>query len=120
MSHQKTLGDFGEAVASDYLLERGYTKLAGNLRCKYGEIDLVMQKENRLYFVEIKTRTHKGLGSLLEAVTLTKQKRIRQTAAIFLAKNAAWRRLIPFFSVLTLNLEPDGHFHIEFLPDAFY
>ena len=41
---RQALGRWGEALAGDYLLEKGYTIIARNVRTPYGEIDLIAQQ----------------------------------------------------------------------------
>ena len=114
-------GSVGEAMAAAYLEERGYEIIGRNLHCRYGEVDLVAQKQKSLYFVEIKRRVGSAYGNALEAVSLTKMSRIRKTAHHLLFKNPEWQKLIPYFSVIAIDEDPSGATppKIEFLPDAF-
>ena len=41
MSTAKAAGDLGEAEVARYLRRRGYTLLASQWRCRFGEIDLI-------------------------------------------------------------------------------
>lgn len=50
------LGKWGEDVATNYMLEHGFEILARNWRHERKEIDIIAQREGRLYFVEVKTR----------------------------------------------------------------
>ena len=47
----RRLGDRGEALALEYLEERGYTLVERNHRTSYGEIDLIMRDEKTLVFI---------------------------------------------------------------------
>ena len=55
---KKKLGVQGEAIAEKYLTAKGYKTVAKNFRAFHGEIDLVVEKQNSLLFVEVKTRTN--------------------------------------------------------------
>ncbi len=57
----KTSAD-GENMAARFLESKGYHVRARNYRCGRGEIDLIMQRDNWIIFVEVKTRssTHYG------------------------------------------------------------
>lgn len=114
-------GAIGEDIAEKYLKSQGYDILGRNLSCRYGEIDLVARKKDRLFFVEIKRRRGNDFGSAIEAVSNIKQKRIRKSAEYFLFKNKEWQKLIPFFSVVAIDEDLEGCSdpRIEFLPDAF-
>lgn len=56
-SQKKILGSLGEWLAKRIYLGNGYILLAQNFRSKYSEIDLIFQKQNCLYFVEVKLST---------------------------------------------------------------
>ena len=119
MIEHHQLGHDGEGWAEDYLQRRGYEILGKNLRSHFGEIDLVAKKKDRLYFVEIKTRSDNSYGSPLEAISERKKHKIRKTAQFLLLKNPLWRKLIPFFSVLAIEKDEESKPKFEFLEDAF-
>ena len=52
---KRQLGDVGEGVACTYLEGRGYRILERNYLKPWGEIDIVAEKSNKLYFVEVKS-----------------------------------------------------------------
>lgn len=58
--------------------------LARNWRSRQGEIDLIARRDGLLVFCEVKTRTNTAFGEPFEAVTRTKQMRIRRLAAEWL------------------------------------
>jgi putative endonuclease len=82
------VGQLGEAAAEATYLARGYRVLARNWRCALGEIDLVVASDRTLVFCEVKTRRSSELGAPYEAVTATKQRRLRALAVAFLAAGA--------------------------------
>ena len=63
---------------------RGYEVLARNWRCRDGELDLVASSDRHLVFCEVKTRSSTAFGAPAEAVTRTKQLRLRRLAARWL------------------------------------
>lgn len=54
---KRQIGDTGEGVACKYLEQRGYTVVERNYLKPWGEIDIVAQKANKLYFIEVKSVT---------------------------------------------------------------
>ncbi len=65
-----------------------------NWRCRYGELDLIAREGDTTAFIEVKTRTGLGYGTPAEAVTYTKQQRIRRLALLWLAdQDGPWRRI---------------------------
>ena len=51
---QKT-GEVGEGVAAKFLMKQGFSILDRNYTKKWGEIDIVAEKDSKLYFVEVKS-----------------------------------------------------------------
>lgn len=85
MMSQNNLGKFGERVSVTYLKKAGYIILATNFRMsRYGEIDIIAEKEGILTFIEVKCRANKKYGSPAQAVTLGKQRKIRRVAEYYL------------------------------------
>jgi putative endonuclease len=79
------LGARGEDRAADWYRAAGYDVVARNWRCAEGELDLVVVRTGELVFCEVKTRATDRFGVPAEAVTITKQRRLRTLAARFLA-----------------------------------
>ena len=69
-------GLWGEVFAARYLREQGYEIIAGNYRCRFGEIDIIARKDGIVGFVEVKTRQEDPLYRPMEAVHEAKQKRL--------------------------------------------
>lgn len=84
MNEKQRLGKLGEKITEEYLLNKGYTVLARNWRCEYGEVDLVMLKDKALVFVEVKTRKGTSMGWPEESVTIMKQEHLIQTSEAFI------------------------------------
>lgn len=82
--YRKKLGEFGEKLAGDFLKKRGYEIVLQNYYTRFGEIDIIAQKEGRWFFVEVKTRTNEAFGEPQEAVTNYKMSRLRRAVEIYL------------------------------------
>ncbi len=54
-SSTKNIGNFGEKIAKNFLLSRGYEIREQNLRLGHKEIDLIAQDQNWVIFIEVKT-----------------------------------------------------------------
>lgn len=91
-------GAAGEILAARFLRDKGYTVVASNYRCRQGEIDIIATHGRYIVFVEVKTRRSDALYAPREAVTAAKQRRLLQTAAIYLARTAI--SLQPRFDVV--------------------
>lgn len=59
--HNKT-GEKGEIITSNFLVRKGFSIIDRNYRKKWGEIDIVAQKDNKIHFVEVKTVSRKSFN----------------------------------------------------------
>jgi putative endonuclease len=75
----------GERAAWELYRSRGYRLVARNWRCPIGELDLVVVRGDLLVFCEVKTRTSGRLGGPHEAVTASKQRKLRRLAEAFVS-----------------------------------
>lgn len=78
--NNKEKGNMGESLARQELLKKGYTIRETNYQSRFGEIDIIAQKETYVVFVEVKLRKNVLNGFPKEAVTSSKQKKIIKTA----------------------------------------
>ena len=87
MNEHKLTGRWGEAKAAAFLRKKGYTILAVGYTSRFGEIDLIAQKQRYLAFVEVKLRSGSFAGLPREAVDRRKQERLRAAAACYLSQH---------------------------------
>ena len=94
---RQQIGRQGEAIAVAYLTDKGYKILQRNWFCATGELDLIVENENRdtLVFVEVRTRRSSRYGTAEESVTPAKQARLIELAQTYLQQmtpsHQAWR-----------------------------
>ncbi|OUN25034.1 YraN family protein [Pseudoflavonifractor sp. An85] len=116
----RLLGKWGETQVANYLRQRGYEVLDMNYRCRMGELDLVASKGRYLAFVEVKLRRNGDLMAAREAVTYSKQQKLRSAALLYLQAHPT--KLQPRFDVAEIYA-PQGtgtrHPHINYLENAF-
>ncbi|GAA5096819.1 YraN family protein [Wohlfahrtiimonas larvae] len=84
MSEPQIIGTWGENLAREYLESQGLHFVMRNYLCKMGEIDLIMQDNQTLIFVEVRVRNTKLHGNPLESITVQKQRKVRKTAERYL------------------------------------
>ena len=85
--NNKQLGAQGETWALEYFLASGYSLIEKNYRIKAGEIDLIVENQEWVVFVEVKTRLGTNYGYAFESVDSRKQKKIANTSLMYLQKN---------------------------------
>lgn len=120
MGKNNLSGAWGEALAAEYLTKKKFAVVAAGYRCRYGEIDLIVQNKKYLIFVEVKLRKKAEFAQAREFVDHHKQNRLRTTAQLYLSQHPT--ELQPRFDVIEIYA-PDGVqtkkptiFHLE---DAF-
>ncbi len=110
------LGIKAEKLAKQYLEQQGLVMLTRNFHCRGGEIDLIMQQEKNLVFVEVRYRKNTAFGSPAETVTKTKQKKII-TAANYYLTSCGQHDMSCRFDVVAITGQHPAE--IEWITDAF-
>lgn len=54
-SKKQKIGEFGEKIAVVYLLNHGFCIIERNYTKKWGEIDIVAEKDYKVHFIEVKS-----------------------------------------------------------------
>ena len=115
MARHNTLGKWGEAIATEFLIARGFAIVETNWRSGHLEIDIIATRGNRMVFVEVKTRSSIDYDPL-EAVDTRKKNHMVRSADCYL-------RSLPLdyeaqYDIITIV--GDQHsYTIEHSPDAF-
>ncbi len=65
----KQIGELGEKIAGNYLKNKGFEIIEYNYLKKWGEIDIVTRRTDKIHFVEVKTVSYETKQQLDEAVT---------------------------------------------------
>lgn len=82
-----TTGRQAEAVAANYLEKHGFKIVEQNYRTRWCEIDIVAEKSNELYFVEVKYRQHSEQGNGLEYITAGKLHQMMRSAEFWTSEH---------------------------------
>ena len=64
-SETQKIGEIGENIATRSLMKRGFSVLDRNYTKKWGEIDIVAEKDNKLYFIEVKSVSRETLNTFI-------------------------------------------------------
>lgn len=84
----KDIGEQTESLACQYLKSQGLTLVEKNYHCRGGEVDLIMQEQDTLVFVEVKYRQSTHFGGAVAAVSVAKQKKIKHCVTFYLHQMA--------------------------------
>lgn len=93
----RELGRWGERQVAKYLQKRGWRLAAAGWQCRFGELDLVLENDNFLAFVEVKLRKNANFAQAREFVTPSKQHKLRAAAELYCMKHPT--KLQPRFDV---------------------
>ena len=63
-SETQKLGEIGENIAVKFLMKHGFSILDRNYTKKWGEIDIIAEKNNKLYFIEVKSVSRDNLANV--------------------------------------------------------
>jgi putative endonuclease len=66
MAKHNEIGAMGESIATKYLEKKGFLVIDRNYRRKWGELDIIAQKDGLVHFVEVKTVSRKSFGGHFE------------------------------------------------------
>jgi len=118
MTDALELGKRGEALAWNFLRKRGCSILEKNFRTRFGEIDVIAQREGTVIFIEVKTRRNENFGAPSEAVDWRKRQRLARAAEAFLQTRNLEDRPTRF-DILSVIWDGAGEPQFSILEDAF-
>ena len=103
--HKRAKGNKGEDIACEYLQRQGFKVIVRNYQKKWGEIDIIAQKEGIIHFFEVKSVIVKRFDSFTDShqpeenVHGLKTRHIRRMIETFLAETKR-------------GLDAEFHFHV--------
>lgn len=66
-SKTQKIGEMGENIACRFLMKHGFSIKERNYTRKWGEIDIVAEKDSKIYFVEVKSVSCENLENVTPA-----------------------------------------------------
>ena len=106
-----------EALAERLLCEKGWRVLDRNVRFLRKEIDLVVEKDGLVAFVEVKGRSGPAFGHPLEAITRKKRQAISVAARAWIA-HSDFRARCYRFDAVSVRVMPGGRLELEHVEGA--
>jgi len=116
--NRQQLGKQAELNACQFLQAKGLRLLQQNYHCYYGEIDLIMQDQDDIVFVEVRSRSRSDYGSALESIGQTKIKKLIKAATHFLQKKNWLYQVSSRFDVIAIQTT-GGNVQLEWIKNAF-
>jgi putative endonuclease len=118
-TQKRKLGNAGEDYCVKYLIDLGYQILSRNFISPFGEIDIIVENQTSLVFIEVKTRTDESVDHAMLSITASKQKKITKTAMFFLQSYNNPNVIEHRFDVIILQIAPEGEFELKHIQNAF-
>jgi len=118
---KKVKGKYGEEIAANYLIKKGYKILETNFRfSRFGEVDIIAEHNalrRQIVFIEVKTRSDTDFGHPFEAIGQQKMQKIFQCAQAYLAQLRERKEPYGGFQIdaisILLNEKPPKIQHLE-------
>lgn len=111
-----TIGKQHEEQAKRFLQAQGLRSIDCNFRSRMGEIDLIMQHEQCLVFIEVRYRKNSFYGSAAESVDYYKQRKLIKTAYYYLAKHPQYQHMDCRFDIVGISQQGQ---QIDWITNAF-
>lgn len=103
----KLLRQWAEQEAMRILECSGFNIQHQNYHSRFGEVDIIADKDQELIFVEVKARSPTKYGLATEVVTEAKQIKIIKTAMCFLEKNPQFQEFYCRFDIICFDFHQE-------------
>ena len=84
---RQAFGELGERVAARWMERQGWRVVQRRFRNGRRDIDLVMERDGTVAFVEVKARRGDSFGTPVEAVNWRKQKELAKSAHVWIDRH---------------------------------
>lgn len=118
MNETQKLGQWGEHIALNYCLKKGYNVVTTNFHTKSGEVDIIAYDHWRqhYYFIEVKTQTGTDRDTANSNLTPKKLRRVKRAGEIFLVRK--FKRILAYeIHAIIINRSRDDKYEIEYLDE---
>lgn len=102
------LGCWAEQAALNLMQQQGFKLIKTNFHSRYGELDLIVHRDQELIFVEVKARARTQYAHAIESISYSKQKKMIRTAFCFLEQHPEFQLFYYRFDVICFD------FHQQF------
>jgi putative endonuclease len=114
---RQEFGELGERIAERWLRRQGWRVLQRRFRNGHRDIDLVVEREGTVAFVEVKARKGLAFGDPVEAVNWSKQKELVRSASVWIDRHGRPAESYRF-DVVGVLVEGD-RVRVRHVPNAF-
>jgi putative endonuclease len=114
---RQAFGILGERIAERWLRRQGWRVMNRRFRNGRRDIDLVVEREGMVAFVEVKARRGDDFGGPVAAVNWRKQKELSKSAHVWVDRHGQAQQTYRF-DVLGVLVDGD-RVRVRHVPDAF-
>ena len=118
MAEHNDLGKWGEDVALAYLLDQGYRLLDRNWHQGHRDLDLIMQQDDTIVIVEVRTRRNNLFMDPEQTVDALKMLSLSKAANAYIRLHRISLNIR--FDIVAITGTPSSDFTINHIEDAFY
>jgi putative endonuclease len=112
------LGTYGEQLAKQFLVDKGYRVLEQNWRYGRAEVDLIVSQDGKIIFVEVKTRRSDEHGHPEDFVDWKKEKQLEFASSAYIDKKNHQGEIR--FDIIAIVFENKEIYNINHIEDAFW
>jgi putative endonuclease len=115
MENKREKGAKGEQFASNFLEKNGYKVIKKNFNfSRFGEIDIVCEKDNLLVFVEVRSKQNPNTPDPINSINFGKQKNFRKAAEGYIYINKIENKDCRIDVIIVdFTVEPVNLLHLE-------
>jgi len=84
---RQAFGELGERIAERWLRRRGWRVVQRRFRSGHRDIDLVVERDGTVVFVEVKARRGAEFGGPVQAVNYRKRKQLERSAYVWIDRH---------------------------------
>lgn len=84
---RQAFGALGERIAERWLRRRGWRVVQRRFRSGHRDIDLVIERDGTIAFVEVKARRGAEFGGPVQAVNYRKRKELERSAMVWIDRH---------------------------------
>jgi putative endonuclease len=118
MNGRMTQGRLAEDMALEWLQKQGMELRERNWRSEHKEIDLIMESDDFLHIVEVKSLKSPSTIAPFEQVDWLKQRFLVRAARRYIRTRNITKEVR--FDIVSILFHKDGEADLEFIPAAFF
>lgn len=129
VTEKQSVGRIGEDIAVKHLENKGFTVIERNYLKKYGEIDIITQKDDIIHFIEVKSVSYESNPNVScvtpdsyrpeDNIHAQKLKRLSRTIQAYLLSKHRNEDPVWVFDVITVKINMNRRqAHVKVLEDV--